>query len=150
MTNKIDDAAGKMSGFFAKTPLVSVFTAAAVPASLLVLAVTPFPLFITAAVSPFACALATANGGMNLLRGHGNLSKAFSAAAATAGVVGVGGVLAYMNAPELEPLSGYIISALAMTAAGVLNTAAHYTRKVQLKLTTTTKGDDTPPAPPAP
>ncbi len=156
MTNKIDETAGKMSGFLAKTPLVSIFTAAAAPFCLLGLVtplddpITVMPLIGVTMVSPFLCGLAAANGGMNLLRSHGNLSKAFSAAGAAAGVVGVGGVLSYMNAPGYEPLNGYIIAMMAMTAAGVMNTAAFYTRKVQLKLTTAIKGDDTPQPPAGP
>ena len=151
MTNKIDETAGKMSGFLAKTPLVSIFTAIAAPLSLASLipgAVIPF-IGVTMA-SPFLCGLAAANGGVNLLRSHGNLSKAFSAAGTAAGVVGVGGVLSYMNAPEYEPLNGYIIAMMAMTAAGIMNTAAFYTRKIQVKFSASTKGDDTPPPPAGP
>ena len=156
MANKLDTAAQKASGILSRTPLVSIFTAAAAPVALLGLAIpidnpsTVWPLFAVGLTSPFVNGLAAANGALNLFRSHSNLSKTFSAAATVAGVAGIGGVLAYIDKPDFQPLSGYVLSMMAMTAAGLLNTAAYYTRGVAVKLSASISKNDNNPPPPAP
>lgn len=159
MANKLDNAAQKASGILSRTPLVSIFTAAAVPVSMLGLVIPTenpmmvWPLFAAVLTSPITNGLAAVNGAVNLFRSHSTLSKTFSGAATAAGIGGIGCFLAYIGKPDFQPLNGYILSAMAMTAAGLLNTAAYYTRGVNVKLSASiSKNDNTPqpPAPPAP
>lgn len=150
MTNKIDAAAQKISDVLSKTPLFSIFTAAAAPASVAIV-MTPvespvlaLPLLAVAMASPAVCGLAATFSVLNILRNHGTLSKIFSGAATAAGAGGIAGMLAYMGTPDYGPLNGYVLAAIGMTAAGALNTAAFYTRGIGRKK------DENAPPPPAP
>lgn len=149
MTNKFNAATQKMSGLLAKTPLFSIFTAAAAPVAVAIIS-TPFdvtntmwPLVAVALVSPAVCGVAAIVGVMNILREHSTLSKMFSGVAAAAGATGVIGMLAYMGTPDYGPLNGFVLSVAGMTAAGAMNTAAHYTRNFRRK-----GADDSIPPPP--
>jgi hypothetical protein len=151
MASLADKFAEKAKG----APYVSIATALAAPLSLALMPLNlAFPFIAIAAASPTVVLAAGGMAGFNMMRERSKLSKTFSAAAIGAAVLGTAGYLSQINAPDFGALTAFFYSTVAMTAAGALNVAAHYTRNVSLQVNASVKlkkdDDKQPPAPPPP
>lgn len=81
------------------------------------------------------CAAMGGIGGFNLFKPErSKLSKVFSAAAAASTVVGLGMFAQTWNSGGWEALAAPIYPAMAMTAGGIANVIAHYTRDRRLQV----------------